>query len=263
LDKAPENLHDIVIVGAGNMAWHLCHEFKKAGLRITRIINRSDGPAIELCKYTGALYSNDFSCSNERSQVIIIAISDSYLEEVLNKIDASDKIILHTSGSIGMNIFSGKSSRFGVFYPFQTLTKDVETDFSEIPILTEASDEETHKLIDTLASRITAKVYRIDSEQRRKLHLAGAVSNNFTNHLIARTFDYLEKNQIDKNLILPLIKETFRKIEKITPKEAQTGPARRNNKEIIESHLKMLSEDPELKYLYKAISDSIIAYYSR
>jgi predicted short-subunit dehydrogenase-like oxidoreductase (DUF2520 family) len=263
LNIITDNLHDITIIGAGNMAWHLCREFTKAGLRITRIINRSADSAQQLAKFTGAQFTSDFSASNEDTDVLIIAVSDSYLEEVLNKIIISDKIVLHTSGSIGMNIFSGISNHYGVFYPFQTLTKDVTTDFSEIPVLTEASDEETHKLIDNLASKITTKVYQINSDQRRKLHLAGAVSNNFINHLIARTFDYLEKNQIDKNLILPLIRETFKKMVSISPKEAQTGPARRNNTEIIERHLNMLNDDPELKNLYKAISDSIIAYYFR
>jgi len=257
----PDNINDIVIVGAGNMAWHLCREFTKAGIKISKIINRSAGPAKELSEITEGQFITDFNTPNKDTKVIILAINDSYLEEVLSKINISDNIIMHTSGSIGMNILSGRSTRFGVFYPFQTLTKYVETDFSELPILTEASDNETHRLIDVLASKISSTVHRIDSEQRRKLHLAGVFANNFTNHLMTCTFDYLEKNKIDKNLIMPLIRETFRKLEQISPNDAQTGPARRNNKAIIQSHLEMLNDDPELKNLYKAISDSIIAYY--
>jgi predicted short-subunit dehydrogenase-like oxidoreductase (DUF2520 family) len=263
LNQEEDNIENITIVGAGNMAWHLSREFAKAGLRITRIINRSEGPAKKIAEISGAEFTTDFSTSNEDSQAIILAVSDSCLEEVLTKINISNNIILHTSGSLSINVLSGSSMHYGVFYPFQTLTMEVETNFLDIPILTEASDEETHKLIDNLASGISSKVDRIDSEKRRKLHLAGVISNNFTNHLIALTFDYLKKNKINENIIIPLIKETFRKIEIISPKDAQTGPARRKNKEIIDQHLTLLNDDPELKNLYKAISDSIIAYYFR
>jgi predicted short-subunit dehydrogenase-like oxidoreductase (DUF2520 family) len=263
LNNTPDFIYDVVLVGAGNVAWHLCQEFTKAGFKISRIINRSEDPAKILAEISGSQWTTDFGISNKDTQFIVLAIGDSYLEQIVDKIDKSENIILHTSGSVGINIFFGKSARYGVLYPFQTLTKEVETDFSEIPVLTEACDEDTLKSIDYLASKISSKVVHMDSDQRRKLHLAGVISNNFTNHLFALTFDFLEKNEIDKSLILPLISETFRKLEKISPQMAQTGPARRNNQAIIESHLKMLEDEPELKYLYKAISDSIIAYYFR
>ena len=138
----------------------------------------------------------------------------------------------------------------------------MEVDISKIPLCIEASSEKTLALIQILAASISNKVYSIDSEKRRILHLAGVLSNNFINHLVARAFDYLENNEIEKDLLIPLLDETLNKLKKAPPRDAQTGPARRKNTEIIDAHKKMLEEEPVLKNLYCLISDSIIAYYS-
>jgi predicted short-subunit dehydrogenase-like oxidoreductase (DUF2520 family) len=249
------------MIGAGNIAWHLTHEFTKNGIRIDKIINRNIEPARKLALETGAAFTNDFSVSNSDSDIIILAINDSAIKHVLERINVSNSIILHTSGSTDLEIFKGKANRYGVLYPLQSFTKYVPVDFSKVPICIEASDKHTLGVIMYLAGTISKRIHILNSEKRQIVHLAGVIANNFTNHLIVKTFDYLEKNKIDKQLLMPLIEETINKIEKDNPCEAQTGPARRKDINIIENHLKILHNEPELKDLYKVISDSIIAYY--
>ena len=68
--------------------------------------------------------------------------------------------------------------------------------------------------------------------------------------------DILQKSNIDFNLLQPLIRQTIKKIEKYSPKNVQTGPAKRNDKKIIESHLQSLEKNQQ--ELYKIITNSII-----
>lgn len=252
----------IVIAGSGNMAWHLARTFCKANVKIENIISRNSIKGQELAIQTGAKYSSDFGKPFNSRQIIILAISDSSINEVLEKINLLNNIIVHTSGSVGLEIFKGKAKECGVIYPFQTLTWGIETDFSRIPIFIEGSDDHVYEILNSLVSLISRQVILMNSEQRKKLHLAGVLLNNFTNHLTALSLDYLENNKINKQYAIPLLQETLRKIETIGPREAQTGPARRKNLDIIESHLELLKDDLLLKNLYKEISDSIIAYYS-
>jgi predicted short-subunit dehydrogenase-like oxidoreductase (DUF2520 family) len=254
---------NITLVGAGNAAWHIGHRVVDAGYRIAKIINRKSQRADVLANDLHCQVQNDFTFSNDDSDFVIVAINDSILQEVLQKLDTRDTIILHTSGSVGMDIFPGNTKRFGVLYPFQTLTAGIEVDFSEIPLCIEGSDIATTSEIEELAGKLSSEVRIINSQQRRILHLAGVIGNNFTNHFMAMAIDMVERNDMDKSILMPLLEETISKLKKTSAYDAQTGPARRNNKEVIDMHLELLNEEPELKKLYGIISDSIIAYYSR
>lgn len=254
---------NITLVGAGNAAWHIGHRLLDVGFTVLKIINRKSQRADLLAKDLHCQVQNDFTVSNADSDFVIVAISDSFLAEVLGKLDARNTIILHTSGSLGVDVFPVNTNKYGVLYPFQTLTTGVAVDFSGIPLCIEGSDTQTKSEIALLARNMSRIVRNISSEQRRILHLAGVIGNNFTNHFMALAIDMLEKNDLDRDLLIPLLEETLVKLKKTGAYEAQTGPARRNNKEVIDTHLELLNSEPALKKLYGIISDSIIAYYSR
>ena len=96
----------------------------------------------------------------------------------------------------------------------------------------------------------------MSSNERAICHLSATIANNFTNHLVFKAEQILEKNRIDKKILQPLIKETFNKLDRMTTSEAQTGPALRNDNLTIESHLRQLNESDFLN-LYKEITKSI------
>ena len=223
---------------------------------------KSNRTGNELAKETGANFFGNFNTDNRDSDFLLLAVNDSCLQDVLTEINAQNTIVMHTSGSIGMDVFKNKIDDYGVFYPFQTLTKGVSVDIGNVPICIEGGSDKSLDMSRTRASSVSKNVFLLNSEKRRILHLAGVLSNNFINHLIARAFDYLDNNDIEKELLFPLLEETLKKIKNASPRDTQTGPARRKNKEIIDVHKEMLEKEPVLKNLYSLISDSIIAYYS-
>ena len=140
-----------------------------------------------------------------------------------------------------------KFKQYGVFYPLQTLTEKVSVNMSKVPFCIEASDKKVEKELFNLASTISNQVYLINSEQRKNLHLSAVLVNNFTNLMYAHADDLLKNKGIDFKMLFPLIEETARKITFLSPEEAQTGPARRNDQTTIDEHLRMLKDNPEIK----------------
>ena len=97
------------------------------------------------------------------------------------------------------------------------------------------------------------------SEQRRHLHLAAVFACNFTNHLYAIAAELLEKQHLPFDALRPLIRETAAKIESLTPIDAQTGPAIRYDRNIMQRHIDLLDDNDE-KEIYRLLSRHIHAF---
>ena len=164
-------------------------------------------------------------------------------------------MVVHTSGSSALAVLDNKN-RKGVFYPLQTFTKGKKVDFTPIPICLETENEQDYQLLENLGNCISKKVFQINSEQRKSLHVAAVFVCNFVNHLYQIGNEICEANQIPFEVLHPLIQETAQKILELTPKEAQTGPALRNDTKTIQKHLDFLS-DENYTTIYKLLTQSI------
>ncbi len=164
---------------------------------------------------------------------------------------------VHTAGSIPMNIWQGHVARYGVLYPMQTFSKQREVDFGQIPCFVESNSEEDVQLLKDIASALSEKVYEASSEQRKSLHLAAVFTCNFTNHMYVLAAELLKKYGLPFEAMLPLIDETARKVHELEPLAAQTGPAVRYDENVIDEHLRMLADEPQMLELYREISENI------
>lgn len=248
----------IVMIGAGNVAHHLAPALLKAGLELCQIYSRSIESARALGIKTGISYTADLFAVYPDCDIYIFCVSDDSILSLYKSIRINKKaIILHTSGSMPLDIFKNLADRYGVLYPLQTFSKKRVLDFSEVPLCIEASQPEVLKVVRELAENLSHCVQEISSEKRKKLHLAAVLANNFTNHLYTMAGNLLEEEGLGFDLLRPLIFETAHKVMLLTPYEAQTGPARRGDESILELHKKMLHKDRKLQSLYTLLSDSI------
>lgn len=245
------------MLGSGNVATHLSFALISAGHKIIQIYSRNIDNAKMLAQKCDAISIDDISLLKNNSDLYIIAISDKAITELISKIDFTNKKVVHTAGSVSFNIFPKRITNFGVFYPFQTFSKKRKMQFSDIPICIEANNTDFEKFLINLANQLSDKVLKINSEQRKHLHLSGVFACNFVNHLYHIAGNFLSENNMDAELLIPLIRETSAKIKQLSPFEAQTGPAVRNDKESIKKHLDLLSSSPEYQQIYKQISDDI------
>ncbi|MCF8233266.1 MAG: DUF2520 domain-containing protein [Bacteroidales bacterium] len=250
----PQN---IVLIGAGNVASHLGIALMLKGLNIVQVYSRT----LETAKNLAFELSGDFTNSpgeiETNADLYIVSIPDQATGELLPQIMLKDELIVHTSGSLPMNILSGVSANHGVFYPLQTFSKKRKLDYSTIPFCIEANSLENLEKLHDLADLLSGRVFDLDSIQRKQAHLAAVFACNFSNHMFRISDDILKEYDIPFDLLKPLITETAAKVMEHHPKEAQTGPALRNDSQVIEEHLRLLEKHKDIRELYKQITRDI------
>ncbi|MBT8310558.1 MAG: DUF2520 domain-containing protein [Flavobacteriaceae bacterium] len=243
----------VTLIGAGNVATHFYKAFRKAEeTKVLQWYNRSL-KSLQMHKNEVEITS-DIS-TLKKADIYIICVSDDAVAEVSEQLPFKNRLVVHTSGSVNIHDLDKKNHR-GVFYPLQTFSKEAEIDFSQVPICIEVLEKSTFPILKELAEIIGSKVHRINGDQRSALHLAAVFVNNFTNQLYRIAHEVTEEQSTDFNILKPLILETARKIETLSPYLAQTGPAKRNDKKTIKKHLSLLNNEMHKK-VYELLTKSI------
>lgn len=247
---------EIIIIGTGNVAYHLTKALIQNKIPVKQIFGRNE-KALEM-------FSQEFQIpsSHERLEsaaLYIIAVSDASVEEVSRYITQEDCLVAHTSGSLPKEVLQG-SYRKASFYPLQTFSKTKDLDYSQIPFFIETESETDFNLLEKLGRSISEKVMAANYEKRKYIHLTAVFSCNFVNHLFSIAKEISDSQQIPFDFFLPLIDETVEKIHHLHPKEAQTGPAVRNDKRVLSLHEGLLA-DSEYLELYQMLNASIQKMY--
>ena len=243
----------VVLLGAGNVAFHLFKALKNAkNIEVIQWYNRSTQNIYQFQNETDICDNiNDL----KDADLYIIAVSDDTIAKISKELPFENKLVVHTSGSV--NVYDmDKKNRRGVFYPLQTFSKDVEIDFKDVPICIEVLNKSDAPFLKSIAQSINSPFYKINTEQRQTLHLAAVFVNNFSNQLYRIAHEISDIKSIDFNILKPLISETANKVQHVSPYLAQTGPAIRNDKKTINRHLKALEKDIH-KDIYKLLTKSI------
>ena len=246
----------IVLIGAGNVATHLSLALQQSGCSILQVYSKTELSASVLGRKLRVPYSTSFAEIDVHADVYIFSVKDSVLIDCIKKMPTVKGIFVHTAGSVPLSVFDGFTNRAGAFYPLQTFSKNRKISFTEIPIFIEASNKEDEDLLYELACLISKNVNVLSSEKRKYLHLSAVFACNYVNHIYDLASQILEEQNLPFNHLLPLIKETAAKIDEITPHEAQTGPAVRYDKSIIQMHLNLLTNEKNKK-LYEMLNKSI------
>lgn len=250
-------MHKVVLLGTGNLAHHLFDAFSNSdSVTVAQVYGRS-AEGLAYFKNRTNVTQNLAELSN--ADIYIIAVSDDAIRTVSQGINKINSIIVHCSGAMGMETLSSSSER-GVFYPLQSFSQGRKLSFTEVPICIEAESEMVLAKLIGLGKAISRTCIPVSSEQRLALHLAAVYANNFTNHLLFRASQICEENNLSFSLLKPLISETLNKLDALSPYEAQTGPARRNDRKTREKHLELIPNEQD-KEIYTLLSQAIQATY--
>jgi len=248
----------VLILGTGNVANHLANIFLQTNeVKLVQVYGRSILP---LKKFEDKVEITSNLRHLKEADIYIIAISDDAIPEFSSKLNLKDKLVVHTSGSVSMDALKTSANK-GVFYPLQTFSVDKVVNFKETPICIETESDDDYKLLEKLAVAITNKVYKIDSDQRKYIHLSAVFTNNFVNHMYKMGSDICKENNIPFEILQPLILETARKLQSNDPCKIQTGPAVRNDTKTIDNHVKLLKG--QKKEIYKLLTQSIQHTYGK
>lgn len=251
------SIKTITLIGAGNVATHFGKALLEKGFPINQVYSQTKDNAFTLASELNAMPCDDIKFITDESDVYIICIKDDCIKTIVDQLSFKNKIVVHTSGSVPMDVLSA-FEKHGIFYPLQTFSKEKEVDITKVPFCIEANNSETEKVLLTFGESLSNNVQLVNSEQRKQLHLAAVFACNFSNRMYAIAEDILTQNNFDFDLLKPLIIETAKKIENNSAKAMQTGPAKRNDDAVIRNHLEMLESNKNYKEIYKLISESIM-----
>lgn len=254
---------DIVLIGSGKVANILAGRIHKAGHHIVQVLSRTAASALQLARrHDIPLFGRTGGSMVARADLYIFAITDDALLNDHSTFLHTKNPVVHTSGSVSMEVLSRYSPHYGTLYPLQSLNEQT-SDEAEIPFLLDAIDEETLNIIKAFAESISKKVSVTNDKDRASLHLAAVFVNNFTNHLYALAQSYCERHNLDFSLLEPLLLETAKRVEGKNALSLQTGPAVRGDETTIEKHLKLLKTQPDLLVIYTVLTESILQYHAK
>ena len=246
----------IVIIGSGNVAYHLAKAFQENNIPVSQFFGRNETHL----KFISDQFQIPFSTDDlADADLYMICVSDGSISEVSKLITKDNCLVAHTSGSLPVDTLTG-NYRKASFYPLQTFSKSKALDYKEVPFFVEAEDEQDLKLLENLALKISEKVMISTYEKRKYIHLTAVFACNFVNHLFAKAKEISDSQEIPFDYFFPLIKETTEKIEILEPKSAQTGPAIRNDERVLKLHESLISDEEQLK-IYKVMNESIKKMY--
>lgn len=246
----------IVIIGSGNVAYHLAKAFTQNNIEVSQIFGRNE---VELNKISEELNIPYSTKDLDDADLYLISVSDSAVEQVSDLIKTEKALVAHTSGSLPIETLNG-DYRKASFYPLQTFSKTKNLEYSKIPFFIEAENQIDEKSLFELASLISDNVETSDYEKRKYIHLTAIFACNFVNHLFARAKEISDSQDLDFNYFIPLIDETVEKIHHLEPKTAQTGPAVRGDERVLKLH-EVLITNEEHRKIYNTMNESIQKMY--
>ncbi|OHX64232.1 Rossmann-like and DUF2520 domain-containing protein [Flammeovirga pacifica] len=256
-------MKNVTIIGSGRVATHLGIALEDKGAIIHEVYSRHLKNAKVLAKkFYDAVSVDHLDFSKSEAEIFIIAVSDTAIEEVAKDIILPKHrcILVHTSGATPMEVLANYHVLTGVFYPLQTFSMEKKVDFKQVPLCIDGTSKSVLDVLASLAVRITPKVYHINSEERKKLHISAVFACNFTNHLLEVSSQLVKNAGLELNDLKHLVNETVDKAFSLpTPKDGQTGPAVRGDVKTIHRHEKELQKDfPEFLSMYQLMTDAIM-----
>lgn len=246
-----------VCIGAGNVATHLTSLFCNAGFVLEQVYSRTPGSASALASRFNSPCTTHLKDIVQPSGFYLVALPDKVIPQFLQDFKSSGKLVLHTAGSLGLDVFNNAFDKYGILYPLMTFSRSEPAPLEKFPVLIEASSQEALSETEAIARKISPMVMQTDTELRRWIHLAAVFASNFTNHMLTISNDLMNSRDLRFELLKPLINETLRKAYQGDPAKAQTGPAVRDDKLTMDKHIKMLEKKPHLQKIYTFTSRSI------
>ncbi len=252
----------ITLIGSGNLAWHLTHWFNNTPFEVVEIYSRNiERDSEDFLKINSKIqFVSEFQNISDTSDIYFLCIPDDDLDFLI--LDwpfqvSSKQIMVHGSGLKVARLFIEMSDNFGVFWPIQTLKKNLINKNKPSIVMT-VSNDYTKNIFESMAQTCADTYQFYDEHHKQKIHLAAVVANNFTNHLLGMTKEFCKNNEVDFALLHNIILETGQKAVAVDdPFKIQTGPAIRNDQDTIEKHLRMLNKHLDLKRIYQILNHSI------
>jgi predicted short-subunit dehydrogenase-like oxidoreductase (DUF2520 family) len=248
----------VVIIGCGNMAQAIIKTIKNTDIEIIGIYSKSYENTLAIAEQNNINCFENFTNIPIKADLYLLCVNDDAIKDVSTSIIVKGGLVVHFSGLKNLEEIQNQENK-AVFWPIESINKNSFINFKNTPICIEANNDENYRIIEAFADRLSKNVLNINSEQRKYLHLAATITNNFSNHLIALAKKELDSKGLDYRILKHLLTNAINNSFNFEPNEIQTGPAIRNDLNTMKQHLNLI-ENENLKALYELMSKSIFEF---
>jgi predicted short-subunit dehydrogenase-like oxidoreductase (DUF2520 family) len=255
------NANNILIVGSGNLAWHLAPNLVSIGKEVL-IWSRRAANEKAFAWQSSLVNFPQHGEEKQTFEAVFLAVPDNMIGEVsqlLSQFIEPTVPVVHTSGATATDNIAAYFKTRAALWPIRSLRKgEAVAPWQDLPLAYYCSHADFETKLANWANALSKLTYRLDDEQRAQLHLAAVFSNNFTTWLCQIAWELCQEKQIPFGALVPIIKNTFSSIDATEPALRQTGAARRGDTQTMERHLALLEKQPEYAKLYAEISALIM-----
>jgi predicted short-subunit dehydrogenase-like oxidoreductase (DUF2520 family) len=248
------------IIGTGNMAWLLGTRLTQAGHTCMGVYGRNQEAASALAGTIGAPVLSSLQVPDVYD-ACIIAVADHAIGAIATALSLQATTVIHTAGAVPLAVLPQVNK--AVLWPVYSILKNDLPLHREIPVAVEAATEKALHLAQMIAASFSDHCFDADSTQRSWLHLTAVFSNNFVNHLMAIAAQICAEQDLPFSVIRPILQQTFERTATQSPRDVQTGPARRGDATTMNKHVSLLQEHPAWQAVYAAISASVENMYKK
>lgn len=242
--------------GASRAGISLALYFKDHGLEITGFYNRTYEKAIKASYMTATQVFTNPEELVDASDVIFIAISDTFIEEVSKNLYSphlSQKVIGHFSGALTSDAIKTECRGKFSLHPIQTLRGQPEdVQFLKEAIFSLEGDDEGKKVAKIILQKIGNKYIELKKEDKVVYHLAATVASNYLVALLNFSYSLYKKIGLNDEVIFSIIKPlSSASLENFLKDRLNclTGPAARGDVLTLQKHYNALPDEKKTTFL--------------
>jgi len=251
---------EIIVIGAGKVAYSITSALTKIGNRPGLIISRKINSAKKLAAGYGIKnYSDILQIDAVKSCLCLLSVPDSEIEKTAQaisklKINHKKNFYIHFSGSedlTSLSSLTGKGGNTGSFHLMQTFPARRACKINNSYVGLEFDNSQTKSLLHKLAAGLKLNPIEIPKGGKTLYHLTGVFISNFlvSNFYIAE--EIFEQSKIKGispfEMLEPLLMSTIANIKKSGVTESLSGPVQRGDIITVRKHVETLLKSLKAK----------------
>src|SRR5688500_7397041 len=126
----------VTLIGSGNIATVLGRKLLHSGHTIHQVYNRNKSHASSLGAELSAEAADDI---DDSADMYIVAVPDDALHNISEWLKPVKGFIVHTAGSVAMDVLKNMSAAYGVLWPLQSIRRETPA-APVLPILIDANN---------------------------------------------------------------------------------------------------------------------------
>jgi len=258
----------VAIVGAGAVGSALGRRLVGRDVPVCAVINRHREKAETLARRLGAdVAGTDPGDVPDTAGTVFLCVPDDAIASAARALASGERtwagtLVAHTSGARTASLLAPAANAGGLamsFHPMQTFTPQTPPEAFEDIVIGIEGDPAAVASGRRLAEILGARPIALSAEDKTRYHCAAALASNGLVALMGAVRDVLASASIDADdadaILKPLVSQTWQNLQDTSPEAALTGPAARNDRGTIRSHLDALAETtPSLTPLYAVLT---------